>query len=627
MLDIRNITIRLAGREILNEASAQLPAGARVGIVGRNGAGKTTLLRALMGELLPDHGEIGIPSRQRLGTVAQEAPGGPESVRDTVLAADTERLALLAEAEEATDPHRIAEVHQRLADIDAEAAPARAARILAGLGFDDEAQQRACSSFSGGWRMRVALAAALFANPDILLLDEPTNYLDLEGALWLESFLRRWPNMLLIVSHDRDFLNSVCTAVLHVHNGDLKLYRGNYDNFERTRAEQLALEEAQRKRVEAERKHMQAFVDRFRYKASKARQAQSRIKRLEKLPPSAPINSERTWRLSLPSADDLRSPLVRMRDLAVGYGDGPPVLQRLTLNIDADDRIALLGRNGNGKSTFAKLLAGRLTAGAGQFEASGKMRVGYFAQHQIEDLRPEETALWHLGRLLGDRQESALRAQLGAFGLEGDKAVTPVSVLSGGEKARLALALATHAAPHVLILDEPTNHLDMDARDALVRALNDWQGALILISHDSRFVDLTADRLWLVADGTVSPFDGSLDDYRSTVSGRGDRPVKAPAVDGGADRASSRANDKKARAEQRAALAPLRQRLSTLEKQMLKLSEERDAIDAELARPETYGDPAALARLNSRRAETVGRLEEAEMNWMNAAEELETLAS
>lgn len=621
MLDIRNITVRFAGREILAEASAQLPDSARVGIVGRNGAGKTTLLRLLTGEISPDHGEIAVPARRRIGTVAQEAPGGPESVRDTVLAADPERLSLLAEAETARDPVRIAEIHQRLGDIDAETAPARAARILAGLGFDDEAQQRPCSAYSGGWRMRVALAAALFAEPDILLLDEPTNYLDLEGAMWLEGFLRRWPRTLLIVSHDRDFLNSVCTAILHVHDGGLKLFRGDFDTFERTRAEQLALEEAQRRRVEAERKHMQAFVDRFRYKASKARQAQSRIKRLEKLPPSTPLNAERRWSLSLPSAEDMRSPLIRMEDLSVGYGDDPPVLQRLTLNIDADDRIALLGRNGNGKSTFAKLLAGRLKPRDGLLERPGKMRVGYFAQHQIEDLRPDETALAHLARLLEKAGESQVRAQLGAFGLEGDKAVTPVSGLSGGEKARLALALASHAAPHVLILDEPTNHLDMDARDALVRALNDWQGALILISHDSRFVDLTADRLWLVADGGVTPFEGSLEDYRASLGGRVERPARAPAGE-----PAPRRNDKKARAEQRAQLAPLRQRLSRLEKHVASLAAARDEIDAALARPETYGDPAALARLNSERTKTVAELDEVEARWLAAAEELEALA-
>src|SRR5262245_12589881 len=514
MLSIENLTYRIAGRVLLERASLSLPSGHHAGLVGRNGTGKSTLLKLIAGELHADSGEISLPNNTRIGMVAQEAPDGPESLIDTVLKADRERTSLLTEADHATDPHRIAEIHTRLADIEAHRAPARAASILHGLGFDAEQQQRACRDFSGGWRMRVALAAVLFSEPDLLLLDEPTNHLDLEATLWLEDFLRKYPRTMLLVSHDRDLLNKVVDKIAHLEGGKITLYTGGYDTFEKTRALKLANIAALQAKQLAQRRHMQDFIDRFRYKASKARQAQSRIKMLARMEPIVSVVEERTTSFEFPEPELLAPPIITLDHAEVGYDPGKPVLRHLDLRLDMDDRVALLGANGNGKSTLTKLLAGRLKPMAGTLRKSGKLRVGYFAQHQTDELDVEATPLKLMERLAPMSNEEKRRAHLGLFGFAQDKALTKVGSLSGGEKARLLFALMSHEAPHLLLLDEPTNHLDVDARQALVQAVNSFEGAVVLVSHDPHLIELCADRLWLVAEGACRPFDGDMEDYR-----------------------------------------------------------------------------------------------------------------
>ena len=532
MLHLNDVTLRIGGRLLLEHASVHLPAGQRIGLVGANGSGKTSLLRLILGELSPDAGEVRLRRHARVGWVAQEAPGGERTPRQAVLDADRERAELLRAAETASDPAAIAEAQTRLADIGAHAAPARASAILAGLGFDEAAQQQPLASFSGGWRMRVALAAVLFAEPDLLLLDEPTNHLDLEASLWLEDYLRRYPKTLLLVSHDRDLLNQVPERIVHLDQRKLTSYPGGYDAFERIRREKLVLQAKERARIEARRKHMQAFVDRFRYKASKARQAQSRLKAIAKLAPIPEVIEAPHVVLRFPQPKLPPPPLITLERAAAGYGDHV-VLERLDLRLDPDDRIALLGANGNGKSTFAKLLAGELAPLGGEVIRAPKLRVGYFAQHQIEALRPADSALQHLARHLPDEREERLRTRLGGFGLTQDKADLPAGVLSGGEKARLTFALISAEAPQFLVLDEPTNHLDIDAREALIQAINEFAGAVLLISHDPHLIELTADQLWLVEGGRVRPYDGDLDDYRRALLGRGSRAPAGKATAGG----------------------------------------------------------------------------------------------
>ncbi|MGE3832614.1 MAG: ABC-F family ATP-binding cassette domain-containing protein, partial [Parvibaculaceae bacterium] len=460
MLHINGLTYRIAGRLLLEDASVAIPEGHKVGLVGRNGTGKTTLLGLILGDLHSEAGSIGLPRNARIGTVAQEAPGGPETLLDIVLAADTERHTLLEEAEHAQDPHRIAEIQTRLADIDAHSAPARAATILSGLGFSEEVQNGPCSALSGGWRMRVALAAALFASPDVLLLDEPTNYLDLEGTIWLKTFIRNYPHTILMVSHDRDLLNEAVGGILHLERGKLTFYQGNYDSFERQRREKQALTVKLKKKQDEQRKHMEAFVERFRYKASKARQAQSRLKALAKLEPIADVVEDRVAPFHFINPKRaLAPPLVKWDGVAVGYAEDKPVLKGITLRLDPDDRIALLGSNGNGKSTFAKLLCGKLKPQAGEMVHHGKMTVGYFAQHQLDELSPERTPYDYFCDLLPEATQAQRRARLGSYGFGAQLADSPCRTLSGGEKARLLFALASFHAPHILILDEPTNHL------------------------------------------------------------------------------------------------------------------------------------------------------------------------
>ena len=528
MLRIDTITFAMEGRPLFDAASATIPTGHKVGIVGRNGTGKTTLFRLIRGELALESGSINLPSRARVGGVAQEAPSSETSLLDTVLEADTERAALLAEAENTTDPTRIAEVQTRLADIDAWSAEARASAILKGLGFDDADQKRPCSDFSGGWRMRVALAAVLFSQPDLLLLDEPTNYLDLEGALWLESYLTRYPHTVLIISHDRELLNRAVGHILHLSQRTLTLYTGNYDTFEADRRAKLELLAAQAKKQEAERAHLQSFVDRFRYKASKARQAQSRVKKLEKMQPVANLIEGNVAGFSFEASDALSPPIVRLDEVDAGY-DGVPVLRGLDLRIDPDDRIALLGANGQGKSTLSKIIAGRLDPLAGGIRASSRLKIGYFAQHQLDELTPGESPLDHLRRLRPTLAPAQLRSILATGGLGAEIVENPVERLSGGQKARLALLIAALDKPHLLILDEPTNHLDIESREALIQALTVYEGAVILVSHDAHLVDCVADRLWLVDQGRVKPFDEDMAAYRSFLLARRGVKLRDPA--------------------------------------------------------------------------------------------------
>ena len=624
MLRITDLTYRIAGRTLFDRAGVTVPAGRRAGLVGSNGTGKTTLLRLISGELLPDDGAVDLPSRWRCAMVAQEAPGGDGSLLDTVLAADLERTALMTDAETATDPHRIAEIHARLVDIEAHTAPARAAAILAGLGFEEAAQARPCRTLSGGMRMRVALAATLFLQPDLLLLDEPTNHLDLESALWLEGWLKAYPHTIVLVSHDRGLLNRVADTILHLDGGRLTVYRGGYDQFERTRRMQQELLAAQRSKQESQRKHLQSFVDRFRYKASKAKQAQSRIKALEKMQPLAELAGEQSTRFDFPEPDELPPPLLQLDGAAVGY-DGLPVLRNLSLRIDQDDRIALLGPNGNGKSTLSKLLAGRLDPLAGELVASPKLRIGYFAQHQTDELAPDLTAFQQAQRWMPRLLPEKVRAHLGRFGFPQARAETPIAGLSGGEKARLLFALMARDAPHLMLLDEPTNHLDIAHREALVDALNGYRGAVVLVTHDPDLIALTADRLWLVADGTCRAFDGDLDDYRMLLA---ERRRQGGDSRGAAGQPDDRKEKRRAAAEARAAVAPLRKRAQQAEALVHKLERERDELERRLADPALYnGRSEQTTELQIALHQVQTRLSEAEDRWLEAQEALEAASS
>lgn len=620
MLIIDDLSLRIAGRLLIDHASLTLPAGTKAGIVGRNGTGKTTLFKAITGDMPSETGSISLPKATRIGQVAQEAPGTEEPLIEIVLKADQERLALLTEAETATDAHRIAEIQMRLADIDAHSAEARAATILAGLGFDTDAQKRPASSFSGGWRMRVALASVLFSAPDLLLLDEPTNYLDLEGTLWLENYVSRYPNTVLLISHDRDLLNRAVTSIVHLDQKKLTFWRGGYDQFERQRAEQLEHQEKARVRQEAARKHMESFVERFRAKASKARQAQSRLKALEKMKPISAVIEDNVAPFNFPEPErTVASPIVAIEKASVGYAPGKPVLRNLTLRIDEDDRIALLGSNGNGKSTFAKLLAGRLELDGGRVTIAPGLKVAMFAQHQLDDLRPEESAIGHVRRMMPDAPEAKVRARVARMGLSTEKMMTPAKDLSGGEKARLLMGLAAFHGPNLLILDEPTNHLDIDSRDELMNALNEFPGAVILISHDRHLIEATADRLWLVKDGTVAPYDGDMADYRQAITGgSADRRERREA-----DKAS-KADKRREAAQKRASLQPLAKQIKATEGLIERTRKRIDAIEAELADPVLYEKDAPRAtRLAKERSDLAATLEQHEETWLRLSSEYE----
>ncbi len=616
MLRINDISYSVEGRPLLEHTSAVIPTGHKVGLVGRNGTGKTTLFRIIRGELTLDTGSIELPRGWKIGGVSQEVPGNEVSLIGTVLAADVERAALMAEAEHATDAHRIADIQTRLADIDAWSAEARAAAILKGLGFTDDEQLMPCSAFSGGWRMRVALAAVLFSEPDLLLLDEPTNYLDLEGALWLESYLAKYPHTVVIVSHDRGLLNRAVGSILHLEDRKLTFYQTPYDQFAEARAAKIALAEAENTRAKARIAHLQSFVDRFRYKASKAVQAQSRLKMIDKIKLISSPQEAALRAFSFPEPEELSPPILATDGVAVGYGERV-VLDRLTLRIDQDDRIALLGRNGEGKSTLSKLFAERLPAMKGKITRAGKLRVGYFAQHQVDELRIEETPLDHLRRLRPEEAPAKWRARLSGFGLQAAQAETEVGRLSGGQKARLSLLLATIDAPHMLILDEPTNHLDIESREALVEALTAYTGAVILVSHDMHLLSLVADRLWLVKDGRVNPFEGDLEDYRRMLLATDKSSVKTEAA------------KPKAPKPYRDELLALRSEVRKCEERVNKINEMRDKLAAKLADPALYEDAriGELETWNRKYAEVMDGLERAEALWMGALEKLEEAES
>jgi len=620
MLIIEDVSLRIAGRLLLDHASLTLPAGSKAGLVGRNGTGKTTLFKAICGDMPTESGSISYPKNTRIGQVAQEAPGTEEALIDIVLQADTERVALLAEAETATEPHRIAEIQTRLADIGAHSAEARASTILAGLGFDAEAQKRPASSFSGGWRMRVALASVLFAEPDLLLLDEPTNYLDLEGTIWLENYVARYPHTVLLISHDRDLLNRAVNSIVHLDQLKLTFWRGGYDQFERQRAEQIELQEKSRVKQEAHRKHMEAFVERFRYKASKARQAQSRLKALEKLKPISAALEDNVRPFSFPEpAKTVASPIITMQGGTVGYEPGKAILKNLTLRIDEDDRIALLGANGNGKSTFAKLIAGRLGLESGTMTLAPGLKVSMFAQHQMDDLRPEETPVEHVRRLMPDAPEPKVRARVAQMGLTTEKMATKAKDLSGGEKARLLMGLATFDGPNLFILDEPTNHLDIDSREALMIALNEFPGAVILISHDPHLIEATADRLWLVKDGTVAPYDGDMADYRQLITGGSSERREKKEAD-----KNSKADKRRESAARRKALEPVAKEIKATEGLIERTRKRIEAIEQQLADPALYEkDPAKATTLAKERSDLSNALGRHEDKWLALSEEYE----
>ncbi len=619
MLNLSGITVRLGGRTILDRATAALPARSRVGLIGRNGAGKSTLMKVMIGQLDPDDGGIEMPRKTRIGYIAQEAPHGSSTPFETVLAADVERAALLDESEHCEDPDRLAEIHERLIAVDAYTAPARAARILVGLGFDEDMQGQPLDSYSGGWKMRVALAALLFSEPDLLLLDEPSNHLDLEATLWLESFLKTYPAMMVVISHERDLLNNVVDHILHLEGGQTTLYSGGYDSFERQRAERAAQLAAAKAAQDAQRAKLQDYIARNSARASTAKQAQSRAKALARMQPVLAMVEDPSLSFDFPSPDELKPPLVTLDLASVGYAPGKPILQRLNLRLDPDDRVALLGRNGNGKTTLARLLAAQLAPMDGAMAASGKMRVGYFTQYQVEELDGSDTPLEHMTRMMKGASPGAVRGQLGRFGFSGQKATTLVNKLSGGERARLALALITREAPHMLILDEPTNHLDVDAREALVQALNAYEGAVVLVSHDRHMLELTADRLVLVDGGTATEYSGSIDDYTDMILGKNQPKGGEPAK-------FNKKEDRKAAAQAREKQQQLKKEVRDAEADLAKLEVTRSAIDRAMFDPQSADNEyksLTMGELSQRRGKITAAIEAAEARWLKATEALE----
>lgn len=631
MLKVENLTVRIAGRLLLEDANLSLPSGTRAGLVGKNGCGKTTLFKVLLGEHPSETGDVSIPKSWQIGQVAQEAPGTEDSLLEIVLAADKERAELLSEAETASDPDRIAAIYERLDDIDAYTAESRAASILAGLGFSEQDQQAPASSFSGGWRMRVALAAVLFSEPDLLLLDEPTNYLDLEGTLWLENYLSRYPGTVLVISHDRDLLNVAVDSIIHFENRHIQFFKGNFDTFEHNRELQRELASKTREKLEKQIAHMQGFVDRFKAKASKARQAQSKIKAIAKIKLPAMLEEEGTRPFHFPAPEKIvASPAIKLESVRCGYAKDAPVLHNLDLRIDSDDRIALLGSNGNGKSTFAKLLAGRLPHVDGNVVMAPKLQVAMFAQHQMDDLHADQTPVDHVRKLMAKAPESIVRSRTAQMGLDHERMNTLTAKLSGGEKARLLLGLCTFHGPDILILDEPTNHLDMGAREALVHAINEFSGAVILVSHDRHLIDATTERLWIVRDGTVSPYEEDLATYRKEVLQTGrkrkDQLVAAPEPEPASPPATQQLDydERRELSERRRKLAPLKQKISEKEYKIQKLAEDISKLDSALLEPGLYeNNPDKAARISKMRASAEKQKVLLEEEWLSLSDEYE----
>jgi len=620
---------------LFDGASLNLPAGTKAGLVGSNGSGKTTLLRLIQKELSPDDGEISVFKRARIGAVAQEAPATADTVLDMVMMADTERSALLTEAETATDGGRIADIHMRLAEIAAHTAEARASAILKGLGFDKNRRNEPCAKLSGGWRMRVSLAGMLFSKPDLLLLDEPTNYLDLEGALWLEKYLAIYPYTVLLISHDRELLNKAVSSIVHLEGGRLTFYRGAYDTFENTRRVQMELNNKAREKMVGQIAHMQAFVDRFRYKASKARQAQARLKAISKLNPPDAMFDENAMPFSFPQPKrSVAAPIVDFDNTAVGY-DGEAVLTSINMRIDPEDRIALIGINGNGKSTLAKLIAGDLNTMGGAIKRARKLEVAYFAQHQMDKLIPTETPLQHIEPLTPYDSEAKRRSRVAQMGLTISRMDTPAGKLSGGERARLLLGLVTFAGPNLLILDEPTNHLDIDSRAALIQALNDFEGAVLIISHDRHLIEATVDRLWIAHKGTITEYEGDLDDYQRALTGsdrdkgkskNGRQPAKTGHEPAKPEQnpTTARKSERKASAVRRAEIAPLRKTISQAEAMIVRLDRDIGRVEKKLTDPKLYeGDAADAIQLTVEKARLENARGQAEAEWLEAEMALE----
>ena len=614
MIAFRNFALRRGEHLLLSQVDLSLHAGWRVGVIGRNGCGKSSLFAAILGEVEADKGDIDLPGKTRIAWVAQETPSLPDPAIDYVLAGDTEVHAVLqaeAAATEAEDWDAVAEAHQRLAEINGYDATARAGRLLHGLGFPPETHGKPVSDFSGGWRVRLNLARALMMPSDLLLLDEPTNHLDLDAVLWLEQWLLKYPGTLLMISHDREFLDGLSTHTLHLHEGRAKLYVGDYTSFERQRAEHLRQQQIAHEKEQVERAHLQSFIDRFKAKASKAKQAQSRMKRLAKLAGTEAVRAERAFNINFAEPARLPHSIIRINHGEAGYGADAIILHDVGFGLEAGDRVGLLGPNGAGKSTLVKTLVGELPLLGGERVAHPDMRIGYFAQHTVESLHEGQSPLWHLKEIAPNAGEQQLRNFLGRWNFIGDRAFENVDGFSGGERARLALALIAYREPNVLLLDEPTNHLDLDMREALAEALSDFPGAIVLVSHDRHLIGLVCETFWRVADGHVEEFNGDLDEYAAWLRSRGNEP-KAPKA--AAAPPPKPAKPVRSKHEQDTAARRARQ----LETRVAELAEQLAQVEAQLADPAIYGNDGGseVGQLTQRQQKLVAEKDALEAEWL-----------